>query len=79
MNVETSILIQPQIAYNVARYMRGLAPKKLDGEKWFSFLKSEHSPIRIATYRVQMENIPYWVSVHFTNGCHEIEGCGWYK
>lgn len=70
MNCKTSILISPQIAYNVARQMRGEEIKKLNGNLWYKFLRSEHSPIRIATYRVDLEDIPYWVSVHFTR--HKI-------
>jgi len=70
MRVATEVLIPPQIAYDVARRMRGLEPKPLTGRKWLAFLKSEHSPIRVATYRVYMENIPYWVSVHFSR--HKI-------
>ncbi len=70
MNCNASILIPPQTAYDIAREMRGKNPKKLDGEVWYKFLRSEHSPIRIATYRVKMESIPYWVSVHFTR--HKI-------
>jgi hypothetical protein len=58
------ILIPPQEAYNTARRMRGLEPKHLDAKTWGKFLLSEHSPIRVATYRIVM-TVPYWVSVHF--------------
>jgi hypothetical protein len=58
------ILIPPQEAYNTARRMRGLEPKQLDAKTWGEFLLSEHSPIRVATYRIVM-TVPYWVSVHF--------------
>lgn len=66
MKVTAKILIQPQTAYDIARRMRGIEPKELEPKTWYKFLKSEHSPIRIATYEVYMENIPAWVSVHFT-------------
>lgn len=70
MTITASVLIPPQVAYNVARRMRGLFAKELTDNTWYKFLKSEHSPIRVATYRVYMENIPAWVSVHFTR--HKI-------
>ena len=65
MIITASILIPPQAAYDIARAMRKLPPKPLTREKWHGFLRSEHSPIRVATYRVNMQNIPAWVSVHF--------------
>ncbi|MBA4274061.1 MAG: hypothetical protein C0436_00245 [Alphaproteobacteria bacterium] len=66
MKVTAEILIDPQVAYDVARRMRGLEHKPLTPIKWLSFLKSEHSPIHVATYRVYMQDIPAWVSVHLT-------------
>jgi hypothetical protein len=50
--------------------MIGKNPKPLSDSTWLRFLKSEHSPIRIATYRIDMLDIQYWVSVHFTR--HKI-------
>ena len=70
MRIEACILIHPKTAYDVARRMRGLEPKNITDNTWYKFLKSEHSPIRVATYRVYMGNIPAWVSVHFTR--HKI-------
>jgi len=70
MKVTASILIPPQEAYNTARAMSGKKHKLLTTDRWYSFLKSEHSPIRVATYRIILEDLPYWVSVHFTR--HKI-------
>lgn len=70
MKVSASILIPPQTAYDIARAMKGKNPQPLSDLIWLRFLKSEHSPIRIATYRIDMRDIPYWVSVHFTR--HKI-------
>jgi hypothetical protein len=70
MKVTASILIPPQEAYNTARAMSGKKYKLLTDDRWYSFLKSEHSPIRVATYRIILEDLPYWVSVHFTR--HKI-------
>jgi hypothetical protein len=70
MKVTASILITPQEAYNTARAMSGKEHKVLTTDRWYSFLKSEHSPIRVATYRIILEDLPYWVSVHFTR--HKI-------
>jgi hypothetical protein len=70
MKVTASILIPPQEAYNTARVMSRKKHKLLTTDRWYSFLKSEHSPIRVATYRIILEDLPYWVSVHFTR--HKI-------
>jgi hypothetical protein len=70
MKVTATVLTPPYEAYNTARAMSGKKPKDLDSETWYKFLKSEHSPIRVATYRIILEDLPYWVSVHFTR--HKI-------
>jgi hypothetical protein len=70
MTVTAEILIPRQQAYNTARRMSGLSVANMTDKKWYMFLRSEHSPIRIATYRVYMQDIPYWVSVHFSR--HKI-------
>ena len=62
--VKISTLVAPQVAYNIAREMRGLPNKTLTEATWLRFLKSEHSPIRIAKYKIAMD-IPYWVAMHF--------------
>ena len=66
MTVSTTVLISGQTAYDIARRMKNKKPRPLSAKVWRSFLLSEHSPIRVATYSIRLEQIPYWVSVHFS-------------
>jgi hypothetical protein len=70
MTVTAIVLISAQTAYDIARRMRRLTTIPLTSPKWRAFLRSEHSPIRVATYQVDMIGIPAWVSVHFSR--HKI-------
>lgn len=72
MNIEIERLIGWREAMNVARATVGKPPldKAPSPKMVFSLLDSEHSPIRVVTYRITMRDIPYWVSVHFVR--HKI-------
>lgn len=66
MKAKAIILISPQKAYNVARSMRGKLLKRITPEVWSRFLRSEHSPIRVATYKVTVTDLSYYSSVHLS-------------
>lgn len=75
MKVDVEQLIDWREAANVARATVGKPPmdKEPSDEMKHSLLDSEHSPIRVVTYRVTMYNIPYWVSVHLVRHKFGVE------
>ena len=64
MEVQVRVLIGAQAAYDIAREMRDKPSRMLTRGLWLRFIKSEHSPIRVATYKITMV-VPYWVAMHF--------------
>lgn len=38
-----------------------------------NLLDCEHSPIRTLMFTIRMDNLPYWVSVHFSRHKHGVE------
>lgn len=70
MTITARFLTDPQYSYDCARWTSNKPSKELTVETFQSFLESEHSPIRACILEVNMFDIPYFSSVHFTR--HKI-------
>lgn len=51
----------------------GKEEKPLTQRTWQKLLVSEHSPIRVVTYLVEMMGTPYYASVHLVRHKHGVE------
>lgn len=75
MKVRITKLTDWNLVVNLAR--RTVNKYEIDGEPSQAFkssiLMSEHSPIRALMFKIDLIDIPYWVSVHLVRHKHGVE------
>lgn len=66
MEIKARLLTPIDYILDCARFTRRLDAKSISADAFYRFLKSEHSPIRVLMFEVDMVGIPYPSSVHFS-------------
>jgi len=66
MEIKAQLLTPIDYILDCARFTRRLPASEMSADSFYQFLKSEHSPIRVLMFEVDMMGIPYPSSVHFS-------------